>query len=164
VLHADNDVFPLSRAQDVVCPEHNNTESRILSSNQATLTTGPLSFPTMGCGSSSLIGDSFDGIDANKARKVGFHGESSTYRHDNIYSSSKPATSSDPTKGPYIQTQREEPLRDIALPTTSDGHYRKPSYHGKGAYQDLTLSSDDYPTTSGAANVVKEKRGRQVRM
>jgi hypothetical protein len=142
----------------------NNPESRILGSNQATLTTGPLSFLTMGCGSSSLTGDSFDGINANKVRKVGFHGESSMYRHDDIYSSSRPAASSDPTKGPYVQTQREEPLRDTALPTTSDGHYRKPSYHGKGAYRDLTLSSDDNPTTSGAANMAKGKRGRQVRM
>lgn len=142
----------------------NNTESRTLGSNQATLTTGSPSFPKMGCGSSNLTGDSFDGINANKARKVGFHGESSMYRHDNIYSSSRPAASSDPTKGPYVQPQREEPLRDTALPTTSDGHYRKPSYHGKGAYRDLTLSSNDDPTTSGAANMVKEKRGRQVRM
>jgi hypothetical protein len=133
----------------------NNPESRILDSNQATLTTGPLSFPTMGCGSSSLTGDSFDGINANKALSM--------YRHDDIYSSSRPAASSDPTKGPYVQTQREEPLRDTALPTTSDGHYRKPSYHGKGAYRDLTLSSDN-PTTSGAPSMVKEKRGRQVRM
>jgi hypothetical protein len=128
-----------------------NTAPRTLSSNLATLTTEPLSFPTMGCGNSSLIGDSFDGINADKARKVDFYGESSMYRHDNIYSSSRPAASSDPTKGPYIQTQREEPLRDTALPTTSDGHYRKPSYHGKGAYRDLTLFSGDNPTTSNTA-------------
>jgi hypothetical protein len=117
----------------------------------------------MGCGSSSLTGDSFDGINANKARKVDFHGESSTYTHDSIYSSSRPAASSDPTKGPYVQTQPEEALRDTALPTTSEGHYRKPSYHGKGAYRDLTLSNDD-PTASGAANMVKGKKDRQVRI
>ena len=114
----------------------------------------------MGCGSSSLTGDSFDGINANKARKVG---ESSTYTHDSKYSSSRPAASSDPTKGPYVQTQSEEPLRDTALPTTSEGHYRKPSYHGKGAYRDLTLPDDD-PTASGAANMVKGKKDRQVRI
>lgn len=160
-LHADNDVFPSLARKMWSALSCNNRES---CNNQATLTTGPLSSPTMGCGSSSLTGDSFDGINANKVRKVDFHGESSMYSHDNIYSSSRPAASSDPTKGPYVQTQREEPLRDTALPTTSDGHYRKPSYHGKGAYRDLTLSSGDDPTTSGAANMVKEKRGRQVRM
>ena len=140
------DAFPsLEMRSALSC---NNTESRTLGSNLATLTTEPLSFPTMGCGSSSLIGDSFDGINADKARKVDFHGESSMFRHDNIYSSSRPAASSDPTKGPYIQTQREEPLRDTALSTSSNGHYRKPSYHNKGAYQDFTLSSGNGPTTS----------------
>jgi hypothetical protein len=121
----------------------------------------------MGCGTSSLTGDSFDGINATNARKVNIHGipSASEYRHDSIHSS-RPAASSDPTKGPYLQTQREEPLRDKALPTTSKGHYRKPSYHGKGEYRDLTMSSDadaTHPTTSGAAHMVKDKKGRWVR-
>jgi hypothetical protein len=113
----------------------------------------------MGCGTSSLTGDSFDGISANKARKVHIHGIPSTseYKNDSIYSSSRPAASSDPTKGAYLQTQREEPLRDTALPTTGKEHYRKPSYHGKGAYQDLTMSRDDDPSRA-TTNTVKHKR------
>jgi hypothetical protein len=122
----------------------------------------------MGCGTSSLTGDSFDGINANKARRFNIHGIPSTseYKNDSTYSSSRPATSSDPTKGPYLQTQREEPLRDKPLPTTSKGHYRKPSYHGKDAYRDLTMSRDDGPTratASDAANTVMDKKGRWVR-
>ena len=117
----------------------------------------------MGCGSSSLTGDSFDGISANKAQKIEVHSESS-YKHESLYSS-LPTSSSDPTKGPYLhsQNQHEEPLRDKALPTTSEGRYRKPSYHGKSAYHDMTMPNDEEPT-SPPGHTHKDSRGRQVRM
>ncbi len=124
----------------------------------------------MGCGNSSLAGDPFNHISANKAHPITVHTESS-YKHDSIYSS-LPTSSSDPTKGPYLPPRREEPLRDAqGLPTQSDasggGHYRKASWHNKGAYHDLTMPGDDKdmePTGIGGGDAHKDRRGRQVRM
>jgi len=120
----------------------------------------------MGCGSSSLAGDSFSHISANKARPIAVHTESS-YKHDSIYASF-PSSTHDPTKGPYLPPQREEPLRDAQAPqTTSEGHYRKPSWHAKGAYHDVTNPQGDVDVEErgiGGGDAHKDRRGRQTKM
>jgi hypothetical protein len=119
----------------------------------------------MGCGTSSLTGDSFEHISAKKPSRFNIHAMPSTSQHpDSTFASSARArTSSDPTKGPYLPPQREEPLRDTALETTGHAHHRKQSYHNKGEYRDLTMpnNNDDnqtYPAKVGAGHRSDRKR------
>jgi len=107
----------------------------------------------MGCGSSSLTGDSYDSISAtsrpNRARKIDVYENAPPIEHHNVgLTNSRPtmSSSSDPTKGSYLSKQAVEPLRDVAPPSTeaASNRHRILGYHGKGAYNDLSqVTSND---------------------
>lgn len=111
----------------------------------------------MGCGSSTLTGDSFESISAtsrpNRARKIDVYENAPPSNHHKaglIHSRPTMSSSSDPTKGSYLSKQAVEPLRDVVPPPTTEAatapsyRHRIMGYHGKGAYHDLSqVTSND---------------------
>lgn len=135
----------------------------------------------MGCGASSLTGDSFDSISATSHHQV--H-KTDVYQSPSSYSSvsspinadpyrqrqrsygSTSASRPDPTKMAYASAQHVEPLRDAAPPPSTDaGRLVKAPYRdwtagveGGGGGGERTV------VEGGAREKIADRKERQVRM